>query len=161
MAGKGSIVDGYRVIYRRAHPLANRQGTVPEHRAVLYDAIGPGDHPCHWCKRILVWKAGPTARINADHLDGRKLNNAPANLVPACLDCNTRRGSNAQALAGLAAEVAALSDLDVVSALHLLARFVESGRYRRCSIAGFEVRGLAIEVQRLSSAMLAETKTRS
>lgn len=27
------------------------------HRALLYDLIGPGLHPCHWCGRVLRWKA--------------------------------------------------------------------------------------------------------
>lgn len=39
---------GYIKLTGSKHPLAIG-GTVFEHRAVLYDSIGPGEHPCHWC----------------------------------------------------------------------------------------------------------------
>lgn len=91
--GAGSIdVYGYRVIGGTGHPLAHAQGKVPEHRAVLYDAIGPGKHPCNWCSKTLTWDGPAATRINADHLDDDRLNNTPRNLVPACLRCNTSRG---------------------------------------------------------------------
>lgn len=64
---------------------------MPEHRAVLYDAIGPGPHSCHWCGKTIYWDAAAAERINTDHLDWNRLNNDAANLVPACLDCNTKR----------------------------------------------------------------------
>lgn len=84
---------GYRMIHRPGHPLARAQGSVGEHRIVLYAAIGPGEHPCHWCARPLTWVGSPDARICADHLDGNRTNNIPSNLVPACLDCNTKRAA--------------------------------------------------------------------
>lgn len=90
--GEGSIIpDGYRVLNLPSHPLARAQGKVPEHRVVLYAKVGPGPHPCHWCGTTLEWNATAGTRINADHLDWDKLNNDPSNLVPACLNCNTRR----------------------------------------------------------------------
>lgn len=95
MPGSGSINEyGYRVLNNPAHPLARAQGKVLEHRAVLYDSIGPGAHPCHWCGARLGWDlVNGRGGLNVDHLDDDKLNNDPANLVPACLDCNTKRGT--------------------------------------------------------------------
>lgn len=95
--------EGYRLVYRRGHPLASRNGSVLEHRAVLYDALGEGPHRCHWCGRQLVWKGGPTNRVNVDHLDDDPANNDPANLVPACIDCNSRRSWGRKALEEFAA----------------------------------------------------------
>jgi hypothetical protein len=40
-----------------SHPLRAGNGTVLLHRALLYELIGPGPHPCHWCGRVLRWKA--------------------------------------------------------------------------------------------------------
>src|SRR5689334_2898842 len=37
-------------VYRKDHPLADGQGRVSLYRCVLYDKIGPGTHPCHWCQ---------------------------------------------------------------------------------------------------------------
>jgi len=94
-AGSGSLrKDGYRMMTASAHPLADRHGMVLEHRMVLFDKIGPGEHPCHWCGLILTWQPGitPTAIIS-DHLDSDRANNDPANLVPSCNPCNVRRSS--------------------------------------------------------------------
>ena len=81
------------------HPLlfGKRHGTLGVHRAVLYEKIGPGEHACHWCGQRVIW--APTHRslpdglhrLIADHLDGKRSNNAPSNLVPACNPCNTLR----------------------------------------------------------------------
>jgi hypothetical protein len=61
---------------------------------VLYDTIGPGEHPCHWCGRIVSWdhkeNAGESTLIT-DHLDENTLNNGPDNLVPSCWKCNVNR----------------------------------------------------------------------
>ena len=91
--GAGSVNgDGYRVLHDRSHPLATAQGKVLEHRVVLFEKIGDGAHPCHWCRTIVAWGEGPAgSRLNVDHLDANKLNNDPGNLVPSCLDCNTKR----------------------------------------------------------------------
>jgi hypothetical protein len=78
---------GYVVIKRPDHPLASPKGWVYEHRAVLYDMLGPGSHPCFWCGKVLEWGQ----RLHADHLDHDRSNNAPINLVPSCLACNSAR----------------------------------------------------------------------
>jgi len=41
------------------------------HRAELYDAIGPGMHPCHHCGDLVEW--GITLEV--DHLDHNRQNN--------------------------------------------------------------------------------------
>jgi hypothetical protein len=67
-----------------------------QHRRVLLEAIGPGTHPCHWCGRSVSWDLSyPKDRdaLVADHLDGVKTNNDPANLVPAHGRCNLARAT--------------------------------------------------------------------
>lgn len=88
----GVSTSGYRRIHRPDHPLAAANGQVLEHRAVLFDAIGPGEHACHWCGCPVRWD-GRTAddRLVVDHLDGDRLNNARENLVPAHQRCNVLR----------------------------------------------------------------------
>lgn len=82
---------GYRDLHMQDdHPLARSGGLLGEHRKVLYDAIGAGPHPCHWCGKSLEW--GGLGGIVADHVDNDKLNNDPSNLVPSCNPCNTGRG---------------------------------------------------------------------
>lgn len=72
------------------HPLASRVGHLKRARKVLYDAIGPGPHECHWnCGKLLEW--GGHDGIYADHLDGDVSNDDPENLVPSCNPCNARR----------------------------------------------------------------------
>lgn len=80
--------DGYINLTGQVHPLA-AGGAVPEHRQVLYDKIGPGEHPCHWCGKLLAW--GGKGGIHADHVDEDVSNNDPANLVASCLRCNWGR----------------------------------------------------------------------
>jgi hypothetical protein len=91
--GSGSINGyGYRTIRNPTHPLANTQGRVLEHRAVLYDAIGADDHPCHWCGKSVAWSASRQGqRICVDHLNHDRLDNSLPNLVVACLTCNSKR----------------------------------------------------------------------
>jgi hypothetical protein len=69
------------------------------HRLVLLAKIGPGEHPCHWCKRVVTWdKSAPADEdgLVVDHLDNNKRNNDPANLVPSCTACNTSRQSRGE-----------------------------------------------------------------
>jgi len=82
--------SGYRMLTQQeGHPLASKSGCVYEHRKVLYERIGPGPHPCHWCSRLLEW--GGVKGIISDHLNDDKLDNRSENLVPACNRCNVRR----------------------------------------------------------------------
>jgi hypothetical protein len=84
----------YEIAYMPNHPLAGRSGQVYVHRAVLYDAIGPGEHACNWCSEIVRWDAHRWAPdlLNADHLNSDPSNNSIDNLVPACRKCNSLRG---------------------------------------------------------------------
>ncbi|QAY13973.1 HNH endonuclease [Mycobacterium phage Colt] len=86
------IRNGYRyVTVDNEHPLrkidAHVGRRVAEHRIVLYDKIGPGTHPCHWCGKPVTWGEG----LQTDHVDWDRLNNTPDNLVPSCRPCNFNR----------------------------------------------------------------------
>lgn len=65
---------------------------------MLFDTIGPGSHPCHWCERLVTWRArrgdSEVDDLVVDHLDGNRSNNEPSNLVPACQPCNFASGYN-------------------------------------------------------------------
>ncbi len=89
----------YRILTLRHHPLARAAGRVWEHRVVLYDAIGAGPHPCHWCSTLVRWEStrGDSDCLVVDHLNGIGDDNRVANLVPACGPCNSARGSQARA----------------------------------------------------------------
>jgi hypothetical protein len=84
--------SGYIVVRRPGHPVATRGPLVFEHRAALYDVIGPGGHACHWCGNIVAWLAKGPRMLVVDHLDSDKTNNATDNLVASCNPCNVRRG---------------------------------------------------------------------
>lgn len=83
----------YKTFMERGHPLANKAGIVPFHRAVLYEKIGPGTHSCHWCSRPVTWSTcgAKSGVLISDHVDFDVNNNSPENLVPACLGCNSMR----------------------------------------------------------------------
>lgn len=86
--------SGYVCLQEPSHPLAVN-GSVFEHRKVLFEAIGPGHHPCHWCQTPVEWMRKGTAKrctLVVDHLDADKANNALENLVPSCSRCNWSRG---------------------------------------------------------------------
>lgn len=79
---------GYVIRKAPQHPLAGKTGWVFEHRLVAYDKYGDGPHPCHWCGVSLMWPD-----IVVDHLNEKKTDNRPGNLVVACSPCNRARGS--------------------------------------------------------------------
>lgn len=86
----------YKTIRLADHPLARSGGSVLLHRVVLYDAIGPGPHPCHWmnileCGQDALEWTHDIYGICVDHLDRNRRNNDVSNLVPACHSCNIRR----------------------------------------------------------------------
>lgn len=93
--GTGNISNGYVVVYMPGHPLVagKSRPRVHMHRAVLYDAIGPGPHPCHWCGKSVTFRvrSGGPDWLVVDHLDHDGLNNDRSNLVPSCTRCNTMR----------------------------------------------------------------------
>jgi len=86
---------GY-VISPEVHPdLRGKDGRRGrQHRDVLYRAIGPGQHPCHWCGRLVDWAKPYPANsdgLTVDHLDFDPANNELANLAPSCGSCNVKR----------------------------------------------------------------------
>lgn len=92
-----TTVNGPRGVTLPSHPLATPSGRLLVSRRVLYDAIGPGPHPCHWCGTELRWmvqkSAGVKGNLLVDHLDWDRFNDEPANLVPSCNSCNARRAA--------------------------------------------------------------------
>jgi hypothetical protein len=87
-------VSRYRVRFDPSHPLATKRGYVQTSRATLYQRLGPGAHPCHWCQKPLSWDRDTRRkghRLLVDHLDSDPTNDTSANLVPCCNRCNTRR----------------------------------------------------------------------
>lgn len=91
---------GYVVLYRPDHPLTGKTGLLLKHRMVLFDSIGPGAHPCNWCKTPVTWLVRGrgefrTDELVVDHVDTNRTNNDLANLVPSCAKCNlSRMGGN-------------------------------------------------------------------
>jgi hypothetical protein len=95
------MARSYAQTYRaNGHPVANSGGWCHVHRVRLYDAIGPGPHPCYGCGVPLRWyvvprgKPKPADYLEVDHADRDIRNNALANLRPACRDCNRNRGKD-------------------------------------------------------------------
>jgi hypothetical protein len=86
---------GYLRVFNPDHPLAPKNGIVPVHRIVLYDKVGPGEHPCHWCGKPVSWTLSGSKRLETDHLNAVRDDNRPENLVPSCKTCNTQRGKGA------------------------------------------------------------------
>jgi hypothetical protein len=88
--------QGYSMVKADGHPLAQMAGWAYEHRLVLLDKIGPGEHPCNWCGTTVTWERSYPEHLDAlvtDHLDEVKDNNDPANLVPSCAPCNFQRSN--------------------------------------------------------------------
>lgn len=89
------MTSGYHATKIRDHPLNRhwpKSASIPTHRIIMYDAIGEGPHPCHWCGEMLNWGRGTGKGVlNVDHLDGDKKNNVLSNLVVSCHRCNCSR----------------------------------------------------------------------
>lgn len=97
-----SVAHGrlYRTVSAKGHPLAHASGRAYEHRVVLYDAIGPGPHACHWCDTMVDWvPKGTPGELQPDHLNNQGDDNRIENLVPSCRSCNGARGSQRRAAA--------------------------------------------------------------
>lgn len=86
--GRYMTSAGYMKVLKPDHPLADRNGTVFEHRLVVYEQRRGEEPSCFWCDKALTW---PETVI--DHLNEIKDDNRPENLVPACNDCNRARGA--------------------------------------------------------------------
>lgn len=84
-------IDYVNAAIPEGHFLSNAAGFTGLHRLVLFDKIGAGPHPCHWCLRPVDWLLDFEAKLYTDHLDWNKANNDPGNLVPACQRCNCLR----------------------------------------------------------------------
>lgn len=79
--------NGYVRIYAPEHPLASAgRPRVFEHRVVVYDDVGPGEHPCELCGKVVTW-----ATLHIDHIDEDRRNNIRTNLRVTCRGCNTSR----------------------------------------------------------------------
>lgn len=86
----------YRMLYLPGHPLAGKAKYLPEHRVLLWNRIGPGPHPCHYCGTLIDWLPGEYTKkgaLGVDHIDRNRANNNPSNLVPSCQACNNRNTS--------------------------------------------------------------------
>jgi hypothetical protein len=87
-----SLGRRYRQVPAKGHPVAHADGRAYEHRVVLYDLLGPGPHPCHWCGTGVDWlPKGTKGELQPDHLNDDGSDNRPDNLVPSCRTCNSTR----------------------------------------------------------------------
>ena len=85
---------GYYEVYASKHPVAAASnGTAQLHRLLLFNAIGPGSHPCHHCSKPVAWEDEFPGGLVVDHLDANRINNDLVNLAPSCHPCNARRTS--------------------------------------------------------------------
>lgn len=89
-----AVRHGYIRLVGTDCPIAGENGSVMEHRKVLYEAIGPGQHECHWCRKPVRWSKMQRCANNlvVDHLNSVTSDNRRENLVPSCQRCNAARG---------------------------------------------------------------------
>lgn len=91
---RGERWKDQRMLTMKGHPITPPSGVVAYARVVLHDKIGPGEHPCHWCGRLVAWRFGLVDdALVADHLNWDRNDDRPANLVPSCVSCNAHRTS--------------------------------------------------------------------
>jgi hypothetical protein len=86
--------DGYWVVNRPGHPLANTNNYVRQHQLLVWDRDGDDTHPhqCFWCSSPVFWFPGPgQEQLVVDHVNGIKSDNTLDNLAPCCHCCNNRR----------------------------------------------------------------------
>lgn len=88
----------HRMVRAKGHPIAPPSGIAAVSRIALYDKIGGGEHPCHWCGELVEWVVGVGVRdpraLLVDHVDHDATNDGPGNLVPSCNSCNAHRRSH-------------------------------------------------------------------
>lgn len=77
---------GYQMLHQPDHPLAMANGSVYEHRAVIYAKYGDNLPDCELCGKKLNWRIA-----HIDHIDEVVTNNIESNLRPLCGACNTNR----------------------------------------------------------------------
>lgn len=77
---------GYQMLYMPDHPLVMANGTVYEHRKVVYDRYGEELPPCEMCGKSVNWKT-----VHIDHKDEIVYHNDPGNLRVLCRACNVMR----------------------------------------------------------------------
>ena len=103
-SGKGWINEaGYRVIRAPEDTpdcLLRSDGTVLEHRLVLWRELGEGRHGCQWCGHEVAWEVRHRTNgsdeerwdaLVVDHEDGDRANNSVGNLLCSCPWCNSNR----------------------------------------------------------------------
>lgn len=103
-SGKGWVnAQGYREVRApEGTPefLVRADGSVLEHRLVLFNSIGEGVHECEWCGHEVAWEIPHRANgsdrerwdaLVVDHEDGERANNDLGNLLVSCPWCNSNR----------------------------------------------------------------------
>ena len=89
-------INARRMVWQPTHPLATKNGYVAEARMLLFDKVGVGSHPCHYCKKMVNWKVligrgTESDCIVVDHIDNNWRNNKLSNLAVSCQACNGSR----------------------------------------------------------------------
>jgi len=120
----------YATTDAKGHPVAPPSGKAYVHRVVLYDALGEGPHPCHWCGTLVDWRS-TEQQLEVDHLDFDRRNNDVANLVPSCRNCNVGRAMQRRA--------SALREEGWWSGNDTVARLSDPSRRRRPMVGGGKV----------------------